>query len=551
MALSENMNREEQPQKSEGRLARRWREVRAHMRRERMLTVWLLAVVIGVAAGYGALALRWFIGFVQSLWLGTAAENIVATKAGFLHPFIVFLAPVIGGLVVGLLLVSVAVRRRASGVADVIEAAHVRHGVISWRDGLASAAITGISLGAGASAGREGPAVHIGAAIASVLFRPLRLPVKTRRVLLGAGAAAAVSASFNTPIAGMIFAHEVILGHYALSAFVPTVLAAVMGTLITRLHLGDFPAFILPPHEIASYLELPAFLLLGLVAGLVAVAFLRSAELADDAARRIAMPLWLRPVAGGAIIGLMGVFLPEILGVGYEATNRALRGHYELWFLLVLLVAKIIATSITLASRFGGGVFSPSLFLGAMTGGAFGIVAASVAPELASPVGVYALVGTSAVAGAVLGAPLSTAMIVFEMTGDYRITIALLLATSVSAVVMQMLAARSFFHWQLERRGLELASGAHRRIMRTMTVGEFMTPREKDEGTGVPEPFHERPKLKRGDTLERALRAFSEGSYTRLAVVDGRGRLIGWADHAKALEAFNRALIEAEIEEHR
>ena len=513
---------------------------------------WLLAIAVGVLAGYAVLLFRHAIGLVQWLWLETAAENIVATKAGLTHPLIVFSAPVIGGLVVGMLLVWLAPRRRASGVADVIEAAHLRHGVIRWRDGLASAIITIISLGSGASAGREGPAVHIGASIASVLFRPFRqLTVASRRTLIAAGAAAAVAASFNAPVAGVIFAHEVILGHYAISAFIPTVLAAVIGTIITRVHVGDYPAFSLPRLEINSYLEMPAFLLLGLLAGLVAVLFLRTAEMLDMRARAISMPLWLRPVAGGAIIGLMGVFIPQILGVGYEATSLALRGKYELGFLVLLLVAKLLATAITLASRFGGGVFSPSLFLGAMTGGIFGQLAHLAAPGLASPVGIYALVGTAAVAGAVLGAPLSTALIVFEMTQDYKTTIALLLATSVAAVVMQVLAARSFFHWQLQQRGFDIAAGPHRRIMHTMTVADFMTKREKGTPRKLEPPYDERPTLSQADTLEKALRAFNSGNYSRLAVVDSRGQLVGWADYAQALEAFNAAMIEAEREEHR
>ncbi len=529
-----------------------WERLAGHMRQERVWLVWLLAALIGVATGYAVLLFRYGIGAVQWLWLDVWEENIVATKASFSHPLVVFLGPVAGGLVVGLLLVWLAPHRRASGVADVIEAAHVRHGVISWKDGLMSAVITVVSLGSGASAGREGPAVHIGASIASQAFRPFRyLTVAQRRVLVAAGAAAAVAASFNAPIAGMLFAHEVILGHYALSAFVPTVLASVAGALITRVHLGDQPAFTLPELAISSHFEIPAFLLLGLLAGFVAVAFLRMVEAFDLQARRMPMPLWLRPVAGGAVIGLMGVFVPEILGVGYEATSQALRGRYDLLFLLVLLVAKMLATAITLASRFGGGVFSPSLFLGAMTGGIVGQVVGWLAPEAASDVGAYALVGTAAVAGAVLGAPLSTALIVFEMTRDYAITIALLLATSVAAVVMQVTAVRSFFHWQLQQRGLDLASGPHRRIMRTMTVKAFLTPREKGASRTVPEPFDARPQLRPDDTLEKALRAFNRGNFSRLAVVDAKGKLVGWADYAKALEAYNDALVEAELEEHR
>ena len=521
------------------------------MRASRMPLVWLLALITGVAGAYAILLFRMGIGLVQRVWLGSSAENIVATKAHFTHPVIVFLAPVIGGLVVGALLTWFAPRRRAEAVADVIEAEHIGRGRIGWYEGFVSAVVTIVSLGAGASAGREGPAVHIGSTIASVLGQPFNMPLASRKLLLAAGAAAAVSASFNAPIAGVIFAHEVILGHYALSAFVPTVLASVTATVITRASLGDWPAFIIPQYHIASNWEFPAFALLGLVSGLVAVAFLLSTSTADWLARKVRLPLWLRPVAGGAIIGGMAIFIPQIIGVGYEATNLALKGRYGLEMLLLLLAAKIVATAVTLASRFGGGVFSPSLFLGVMTGGAFGLIAAHFMPDLASEQGVYSLVGMGAVAGAILGAPLSTALIVFELTGDYHMTIALLLATSISSVVMQTLIGRSFFHWQLATRGLDLNEGPHRAIMRTLKVGDFMIPREKGTSTKVPEEFADRPLLRKDDTLRKALRAFGKGSYTRLAVVDRGGRLMGWADHGRAMEAFNDKLIEISVEEHK
>ncbi len=517
----------------------------------RMPLVWLLALLTGVSGAYAILLFRKAIGWVQWLWLGSIAENTVATKAGFSHPLVVFFAPVVGGLVVGALLVWIAPRRRAEAVADVIEALHLHRAMIGWREGLSSALVTVLSLGSGASAGREGPAVHIGATIASLFGQPFRMPLASRRVLVAAGAAAAVSASFNAPIAGVIFAHEVILGHYALSAFVPTVLASVTATLVTRMHLGDYPAFIIPHYQIVSHWEFPAFALLGLVSGLVARGFLLSVSTADGLARKVPMPLWLRPAAGGAILGLMAIFIPQILGVGYEATNMAIRGRYGLEFVLLLLAAKMVATSITLASRFGGGVFSPSLYLGAMTGAAYGLLAAMVFPDMVSEQGAYALVGMGAVAGAILGAPLSTALIVFELTGDYQMTIALLLATSISSVVMQTLAGRSMFHWQLASRGLNLNEGPHKAIMRTLKVRDFMIMREKGERAVVPDEFADRPTLMRDDTLEKALRAFGKGTYRHLPVVDKNGRLAGWADHARAMEAYNEKLVEASIEEHK
>ncbi|MGI9464687.1 MAG: chloride channel protein [Aestuariivirgaceae bacterium] len=515
--------------------------------------VWLLALTIGTIGAYAILLFRWLIGQVQWLWLGHDGENYLATFASFREPWVIMASLIGGGLVVGLILRFATVSHRTHGIADVIEARAIHGSNIPLKRGRTSAFVSAISLGAGASAGREGPAVHLGATIASFLERQFNLPAAARRVLLACGAAAAVSASFNAPIAGVLFAHEVILAHYALSAFVPTVIAAVIATLITRVHLGDFPAFIVPEYHIASYWEFPAFALLGIVCGLVAVGFLLSAMATDWASQRINLPVWLRPVLGGALVGSIAIFVPEVIGVGYDATNQALREKYTLVFLFVLLFAKTAATAITLASRFGGGVFSPSLYLGAMAGGAFGIIAASVFPAYASSYGVYAILGMGAVAGAVLGAPISTAMIVFELTGGYEMTIALLLSVSISSMIMQALIGQSFFGWQLSTRGLYLGDGPHRRIMRTWKVAEFMTDLTPEDAGGPAELAPDDLRLTPEDTLEVALRAFDSTGDTRIAVFDPNdmARQIGWADYTKAVTTFNAALIEANVEEHR
>ena len=273
----------------------------------------------------------------------------------------------------------------------------------------------------------------------------------------------------------------------------------------------------------------------------------------DWASRQIDLPIWARPVIGGVIVGGIAIMVPEILGVGYEATNQALRESYSLKFLFVLLFAKTAATAITLASRFGGGVFSPSLYLGAMSGGAFGIIAASVFPDFASSYGVYAILGMGAVAGAVLGAPISTSMIVFELTGGYEMTIALLLSVSIASVITQALVGQSFFGWQLSTRGLYLGDGPHRRIMRTWKVSDFMTELSPEERENPAERSPDDPRLASGDTLEVTLRTFDNSGHARIAVYahSDNETQIGWADYTKALSTFNAALIEANIEEHR
>ncbi|MGF1650332.1 MAG: chloride channel protein [Hyphomicrobiaceae bacterium] len=528
--------------------------VRSSLRRfsnDRDLLVWVLALAIGCSVAYAALGFRMLLGITQWLWLGTASEETMLAAARAAPWYALLLAPIVGGLIVGFLLERFVPTRRAHGVADVIEARALKDCKIDPNVGIWSAFISAISLGFGASAGREGPVVHLGAAIASFIEDRFKLDASARRTLLACGVGAAVSASFNAPIAGVLFAHEVILAHYALRAFVPIVIASVAGAVLVRLHLGNFPAFMIPTHDIASFFEFPAFVLLGLTCAVVAILFQLSLTASEKVASRIDIPLWLRPAIGGVALGVTAMFLPEILGVGYGATDLALQQMLPLWLMLTLIVAKTAATAITLASRFGGGIFSPSLYLGAMTGGAFGLIASSAFPDLASSQGLYALLGMGAVAGAVLGAPISTTMIVFELTGGYEMTIALLLTVSIAHGATQAVLGTSWFHWQLMRRGLSVQDGPHKEIMRHMTVAKFMVPLA--DGEQPPVPTREMPVLQASETLEDALRAFDASGSNRIPVVsslDGT-RVIGWAHRVAALSALNRELIARSEEEHR
>ncbi|PTW58784.1 CIC family chloride channel protein [Breoghania corrubedonensis] len=511
--------------------------------------VWLLALVVGSVVALAAILFRVGIGLIQLPWLGTASENVVTASRDI--PFYVILAaPVAGGLIVGLLLRTIP-KRRTFSVADVMEArARGGHGLPFW-PGISSALLTMLSLGSGASAGREGPVVHLGATLATALGNLFSLTVTARRVILACGVASAVSASFNAPIAGVLFAHEVVLGHYALSAIVPIAISSVAGTLIARLWFGDVAAFVIPAHQITSYWEFPAFALLGVTCAAVAVIFQFALTGSEWVARHISMPLWLRPVVGGAAVGTIALAWPEVLGVGYETTDAALRNNLPLVTMLVLLIAKTAATSITLASRFGGGIFSPSLYLGAMAGGAFGLVAARVFPDLASSEGLYSILGMGAVAAAMLGAPFSTTVIVFELTGGYTLSIALLITVCISTGLTLAVHGRSYFHWQLEMRGLELQSGAHGWLVRSVHVRDFMEPRGEDDPREL-DADGDPPSLVPGDSMETALRLFDASGMARIPVVDIRGsrEIVGFARHIAALDSFNKALIEASREEH-
>jgi len=514
-------------------------------------TLWFLALMIGITVGGSTLLFRHAIGLIQWTWLGTTSEHM-GTLFQTTPKYVFFFAPIIGGIIVGQILHHFLEVKRAHAVADVIEAKAIKGCHIDTKTGLWSAVTAIISLGFGASAGREGPMVHLGATISSLISRATDFTQAERRILLAAGVAAAVSASFNAPIAGVLFAHEVILAHYALRAFAPVVLASVAGTIITRLTVGEFPAFLIPEYAITSYLEFPAFALLGVIAALIAIIFQLSLSTTERIAWSFDIPIWARPIIGGIMVGTIAVFFPQVLGVGYDTTDNALRQNLGLSLLLALLLAKTAATAITLASRFGGGIFSPSLYLGACTGGAFGIIAASLTPEAASSHGLYAILGMGGVAAAVLGAPISTTMIVFELTGGYEMTIALLVTVSISTALSHAVLGMSFFHWQLSRRGLFLSKGPHKQVANTLTVNAFYQPFESPqdlvETPDAPSP----PTLLLSDNIETALRSFNKHGTNELAVIVNKTdkKTIGVVTQIGALDAYNKALIKTHEEEH-
>ncbi len=428
--------------------------------RNEQLILSLLAAILGAMAGLSAIAFRMAITGVQWVALGFTSETVASQATGLPWWRLLF-APTTGGLLLGLFVYFLMPGRRPQGVAQVIEANALSGGHMSLVTGLKSALVNAASIGVGASVGREGPVVHLGASLGSWLSQRLRLTRIASRTLLGCGIAATVATSFNAPIAGAFFALEVVLGHYRLSAFAPIVIASVTGTIVSRTYYGDHPAFVLPElYGITSFLEFPAFALLGIISAIAAILFMHTVMFCEDLFDRLKLPPWSRPAIAGLAVGVIALAgFPHVLGVGYEATDSALSELYPLWLLLALIVLKTAATALCLGSGFGGGVFSPSLFLGAMVGGAYGVIATSAFPDLSSGYGTYTIIGMGAVAGAILGAPISTILMIFELTGDYAVTIAVMIATVIASAVTQLGHGRSFFAWQLERLGVTIESG--------------------------------------------------------------------------------------------
>ncbi|MCV2869721.1 chloride channel protein [Defluviimonas sp. WL0002] len=523
---------------------------------------WFIALAVGLAAGTAALLFRKSISVIQTAIYGTD-DVFLASVAEWLPWWWVLLVPIAGGLAVGVLLHIFTPDGRVRAVADVIEGAALRQGRVERRAGVASAFASLITLSTGGSSGREGPVVHMAAVIATWVSRRINANGITGRDLLGCAVAAAVSASFNAPIAGAIFALEVILRHFAVHAFAPIAIASVAGTVINRIEYGGVTEFMLPSEGgLAFFWELPAFLLLGLLSGLVAVVLMRAVFIAEDFGNHVqaatGMPRWLRPAIAGGIVGAIAIPFPHVIGVGYETTSAALTGRIGLGTAILFAAVKVLAVAVTLGGRMGGGVFSPALVVGSLTGLAFGLVATGILPEVSGAESVYALAGMGAVAAAVLGAPISTTLIVFELTGDWETGMAVMTAVSLSTALASRLVHRSFFLSQLERRGVRLSAGPQAYLAATIPVARVL--RARDARRAAPEDicrdFLSRDMyLTDGQTLDAALRLFETSGADFLPVVrsttaEGPPELLGAVFEADALRAYNRALAEAAAEEH-
>ena len=526
--------------------------------------VWALGALVGVAAGYAAIGFRLAIARLQTLLYG-ADDATIHSQAADLNPLVVLAIPIAGGALVGWILTRCIRSGRALGVADVIHAAALGDSRVSKRQGLASAAAALVTLSAGGSSGREGPVVHLAAVISTWVAERVGAHGVAARDILGCAAAAAVSASFNAPLAGALFALEVVLRHYAVHAFGPIVAASVAGAVISRIHMGDVTEFVLPAHQVEFYQEIPAFALLGALCGLVGVLMIRGLFLAERLGDRLQGRLRLggigRPAAAGALLGVIAVGFPHVIGVGYETTSRALTVELGFWTCVVFALVKGVAVSITFAGRMGGGVFSPSLMLGALTGAAFGAVATGLFPEASGSTGLYALAGMGAVAAAVLGAPISTTLIVFELTADYQAALAVMIAVSVATVVAHRFVDKSFFLTQLANAGINLIAGPQSFMMKHLKVRGYMRVHGADNAaseTACQSLIDQGAYLREDDTLAQALAMFDSLKGAFIPVVEPTERedddegvaLVGALYHIDLLKALNRIHVATYREEH-
>ncbi len=538
-----------------------WRGIRR--RGPSQFQFWLIALFIGISGGFAALLFRKSITALQAVVYGADGPHGVVDAAAALPWYLLLIIPIIGGLLVGIILHNFTPDGRVRSVADVIEGAALHDGRVEKRAGLASACASLITLSTGGSTGREGPVVHLAGVISTWVSNRFHAGGVTGRELLGCAVAAAVSASFNAPIAGAIFALEVVLRHFAVHAFAPIAIAAVAGTVVSRLEFGNVPEFNLAREgELAFYVELPAFLILGVMCGLIAVFMMRSIFWADNVGSwvqgRVGFPRWLRPAISGAMLGVIAIWFPHVIGVGMETTSGALSGTLLLREAIIFVIIKGIATAITMAGRMGGGVFGPAMMVGALSGLAFGIIATSILPEVSGSHTLYALAGMGAVGGAVLGAPISTTLIVFELTGDWQTGLAVMVAVSISTLISSRMVNHSFFLTQLENRDVHLAAGPQAYVLQMQSTTSVMrAPDAVTEG----EMQTATDMMKAGQcliehsTLEQALPMFDRLNTPFIPVIrhddaEGETSVVGVLFHIDALKAYNRALSAVAAEEH-
>lgn len=476
----------------------------------------ILAALVGVAGGFGAIGFRYLIKFIQEISYGSGGNlvELASLQTWYLRIMI----PAFGGLLVGPLVYFLAREAKGHGVPEVMEAVALRSGIIRKRIVVVKSVVSAICIGTGGSVGREGPIVQIGSAIGSSLGQVLGVSEDRIRTLVGCGAAAGIAATFNAPLAGSMFALEIILGDFGLATFSPIVISSVMATAVSRHFLGNSPAFLVPAYQLVSAWELPLYVILGFFCALVSVTFTTVLYRGEDLFDDLKIPAYLKAFLGGLILGFLGLRFPHILGVGYETIDMALMQKLAWWFLLLLVVFKILATSITIGSGGSGGIFAPSLFMGAAAGGFFGGVVHYIFPQVTASPGAYSIVGMGAVVSGTTHGPLTAILILFEMTGDYKIILPLMIACITCSLASGQLLTESIYTLKLARRGVNIRAGKEVNVLKSIPVSDVMNP----EVETIPE------NISLGDLAKKV----SRSKYKSFPVVDIEGRLMGIVTHS-------------------
>jgi CIC family chloride channel protein len=466
-------------------------------------------MVVGLTSGVGVWLFKRLIDLFHSITydgLGGALSTI--------NPWLIALVPVVGGVIVGLMMHFFVGEERHHGVAGIMEAVALAGGRLRYKRAPAKVVAAALSIGAGASVGPEDPSVQIGASLGSMFGQWLHLSDERVRTLVAAGSAGGIAAAFNAPIAGVFFALEIVVGELAGSMFGVVVLAAVISSVFTQAVAGTQPAFKVPAYAFNSFRELPLYLGLGLIAGPISALYIRGLYWAQDFFHGLSLPRWIKPALAGAIVGVTALALPQVLGVGYSTIEQILgSANLSVTLMIALLIAKLIMTPVSIGGGFPGGVFAPSLFLGATLGAAYGLVVQQLLPSWSLAPAAFAMVGMAAVLAGTVHAPFTAIILLFEMTNDYHIILPLMFAVVVSLVISQRMQHDSVYVHGLARKGIRIQRGRDVEVLQNLTVGEVM----QEDVT----------RLHETDLLKDAADVFMRTRHHGLPVLDANERLIG------------------------
>ena len=428
----------------------------------------VLSILVGLIAGGLIILFRLLVeGALTASFFGAYGSTFES-----LEPLLRLVLCIGGGLLVGILFSLVDPSSRQVGIVHVIERLAYHQGHLPVRNAILQFLGAAICLVTGQSVGREGPNVHIGAASGGILGRYLRIPDNATRTLIGCGVAAAIGAGFNTPLAGVVFAMEVVLMEYTILGFTPVIIAAVTATTISRIVFGQSPAFIVPAMEWNSIAELPYVLLMGILIGFLSAFFIKCMLFFSGFLTK--SPYWVRTTLAGCIVGILAMWAPQIMGVGYDTISGILLGQFSLSLLVIILLAKFIATSSAIGLGMPGGLIGPTLMLGACTGGAMGVITHQFAPDLATP-GFYAMLGMGAMMGATLHAPLAALVSMLELTANHSVILPGMVVV-ISAVLTKrvLFKMQSIYKILMQARGLDYRNNPVAQALRRIGVASVM-----------------------------------------------------------------------------
>lgn len=454
-----------------------------HYNLKRTLIVSLLSILVGIISGLGAVGFRYLIGFFHNLFFDGRISFIYNSEIPFISRWgwLVVFVPAAGILLANYITEKWAPEAKGHGVPEVMVAVMRDRGKIRPVVALIKSFASAITIGAGGSVGREGPIVQIGASFGSSLGQWFKLKPREVIMLVGAGVAGSIGATFNAPIGGCIFALELILPEYSIMTIMPLVVSSIIATRISTTILGFSPAFIIPEYMIVSSWEIVFYVVLGLLAGLVSILFIRALYATEDFFNGIKINSNIKAVVGGLLLGLVGylcyLFMGEyyIFGVGYAFLNACLSNPVPgLTILLILVVLKIFANSLTLASGGSGGIFAPSLFLGAAVGAAFGVVVNTLFPSITASPSAYAIVGMGAVVSGTTGASITAMIMIFEMTRNYKIMLPLMLSVVIAHFVNSFFNHETIYTKKLTRRGIMIQLDKRIPILKCTLIAEIM-----------------------------------------------------------------------------